>query len=253
MILMLVKGEFDRRMEDDGIEVWVSQQGPFGNVNTAFINRATNTVIIIDPYSAKKWLSALEGEGLSPTHIILTHTHRDHTSGVKKIMKSHPEIQLWGHVESNYPNLLGRVLFRHLNFTHTWDHPVHSGEQWIAGGITLEVTHTPGHAPGHLTFHGHGIFHAGDLLFTQSSGRVDLPGGDSESQWKSVTHAREILKGLPSDWRLIPGHNYAWIDGTERNWVSLSQALEHNLALNSPSLIQFEELDFLRFNDDLAK
>ena len=81
---------------------------------------------------------------------------------------------------------------------------------------------------------------------------MTFPGGDSESQWKSVTHAREILKGLPSDWRLIPGHNYEWIDGTERNWVSLSQALEHNLALNSTSLVGFEELDFLRFNDELA-
>jgi hypothetical protein len=28
--------------------------------------------------------------------------------------------------------------------------------------------------------------------------------------------------------------------------------LEHNLALNSTSLVGFEELDFLRFNDDLA-
>jgi glyoxylase-like metal-dependent hydrolase (beta-lactamase superfamily II) len=246
---MLAKGEFDKQEEVDGIEVWISQQGPFGNVNTAFIDRASNTVVIIDPYSAKKWLSALKSANLTPTHILITHTHRDHTSGVKKMLKSFPEIELWGHQEANYPNLLARVLFRHLDFTHTWNHPAHSIQKWTAGGITLHATHTPGHAPGHLSFHGHGVFHAGDLLFTQRSGRVDLPGGDAESQWRSVTHAREILKKLPSDWRLIPGHNYEWIDGTERNWVSLAAALKHNLALNSKSFEDFDNLDFLRFDD----
>ena len=202
MILMLAKGEFDRRIEDDGIEVWVSQQGPFGNVNTAFINRATNTVVIIDPYSAKKWLSALENEGLSPTHIILTHTHRDHTSGVKKIMKSHPEVELWGHVESNYPNLLGRVLFRHIDFTHTWNHPVHSGEQWTAGGITLEVTHTPGHAPGHqsillnLPKTGHVLLTI-DAAYTMDHwNNKCLPGllHSSSDSAKSVNKLRKIAK-----------------------------------------------------------
>ena len=75
---------FERRVGEDGIEVWVAQVGPFANVNTAFIDRATNTVVIVDPQNAKKWLSALEKEDLIPTHVIITHTHRDHVGGVKK-------------------------------------------------------------------------------------------------------------------------------------------------------------------------
>jgi glyoxylase-like metal-dependent hydrolase (beta-lactamase superfamily II) len=209
--------------------------------------------VLVDPYSGKKWLSALKSENLTPTHIIVTHTHRDHTAGIQYLMKSCPEIELWGHEKSNYPKILSRPLFKQLNYTHYWNHPPHTSEEWKAGGITLQATHTPGHAPGHLTFHGHGVFHAGDLLFTQRSGRVDLPGGDPEMHWKSVSLARQILSNLPAEWRLIPGHNYEWIDGRELCWVSFADALEHNLALTSPNLEAFEMLDFLRFDDELAE
>ncbi len=87
---MLAKGEFDRRVDDNGIEVWVSQVGLFANINTAFIDRATETVVIVDPHSANKWLSALENENLKPTHVIVTHTHRDHVAGVKKLTQKSP-------------------------------------------------------------------------------------------------------------------------------------------------------------------
>jgi len=249
---MVAKMEFNRRVGDDGIEVWVAQVGPFANVNTAFIDRATNTVAIVDPQNAKKWLSALEKENLKPTHVLITHTHRDHVGGVNKLLKEVPEIKLLGHSNSNYPNLLSRVLFQQLNYTETWNHDEHTMEKWQVGGITLQVTHSPGHAPGHLTFHGHGVFHAGDLLFTARSGRVDLPGGNAESQWRSIAVARKTLVTLPQDWWLIPGHNYEWIDGTTPTWVTIADTLAHNKALNSPTLEEFNKLDFLRFDDDLA-
>ena len=48
-------------------------------------------------------------------------------------------------------------------------------------------------------------------------------------------HQNQLI-GLPSDWRLIPGHRYDWIDGTTPDWVSIEECLEHNYALNSPTL-----------------
>jgi hypothetical protein len=51
---------------------------------------------------------------------------------------------------------------------------------------------------------------------------------------------------------MVPGHNYQWIDGTTPNWVTVAEALAHNHALNSPTLEDFDSLDFLRFDDDLA-
>lgn len=249
---MLTRDEFHRHVGDDGIEVWVAQLGALGNINTAFIDRSTSKVVIIDPHSEKKWISALKSENLKPTHIIITHTHRDHTAGVRKMIKSFPEIELLGHIESNHPNILTRLLFKQLEYTSTWQNQPFTTEEWRVGGITLHVSHTPGHAPGHLTFHGHGVLHAGDLLFTQRSGRVDLPGGDAKKMWQSISHIRNVMRSLPPDWRLIPGHNYAWIDGSQRCWVTLSEALEHNDALNSKNLEEFDKLDFLRFDDELA-
>ena len=98
------------------------------------------------------------------------------------------------------------------------------------------MTHTPGHAPGHVTLHGHGVFHAGDLLFTNGMGRVDLPGSDPMDQWNSIRTGREILRSLPGSWRMIPGHRYDWIDGSTPDWVSIADALKHNYSLNSPDL-----------------
>ena len=39
--------------------------------------------------------------------------------------------------------------------------------------------HVPGHAPGLVTFNGHGVSFGGDLLFAGSIGRTDLPLGES--------------------------------------------------------------------------
>ena len=83
-------------------------------------------------------------------------------------------------------------------------------------------------------------------------GRVDLPGSDPTAQWWSVLFARGILRDLPQDWRLIPGHRYDWIDGSTPDWVSVAEALAHNYALNARELEVFENLPFQRFDDDIA-
>ena len=164
-----------------------------------------------------------------------------------------PGVEVWGHEEARVPSLLGHVVFKKVDFTHTWDSEPDTTVEWSAGSIRLGVTHSPGHAPGHVTFHGHGVYHAGDLLFTAHSGRVDLPGSDPGAQWRSVLYARELLRGLPGDWRLIPGHRYEWIDGSTPDWVSLEQALAHNFSLNSPALEAFEQLPWQSFDDDVGE
>ena len=72
---MLGEGEFDKRVSEDGIEVWVTMMGPYLNMNTAFIDRMAGIVAIIDPFDASEWSSALSAEGLEPTHILLSLIH----------------------------------------------------------------------------------------------------------------------------------------------------------------------------------
>ena len=117
----LQEGEFAITRDSSGVELWVTQMGPYANMNSAFIDRENNIVAIVDPYDGAGWIEALETDGLFPTHILLTHTHRDHTAGVKKIRDNFPEIEVWGHIESVSPSLLGRIIFRKTDFTHTWN------------------------------------------------------------------------------------------------------------------------------------
>jgi|TARA_B110000196_G_C21126522_1_gene656123 hydroxyacylglutathione hydrolase len=233
---MLAEGEFDIRDEGNGVEVWVTQMGNYMNMNTAWINRSTGTVAIVDPFDSKRWVKALENEGLRPTHLLYTHTHRDHVEGYSDMIKLVPEIEVWGHKDAGVSGLLAHVVFKKVDFTNIWDNNADTTVKWSAGGISLDITHSPGHAPGHVTIHGHGVYHAGDLLFTAHSGRVDLPGSDPSAQWNSILYARNLLRELPQEWRLIPGHRYDWIDGSTPDWVSIEEALEHNFSLNSSVL-----------------
>ncbi|DAC63585.1 MAG TPA: MBL fold metallo-hydrolase [Candidatus Thalassarchaeaceae archaeon] len=235
-VIMLGEGEFDIQIRDDGVEVWVTQMGNYMNMNTAWVNRSTGTVAITDPFDSKRWVSALKKEGLRPTHLLYTHTHRDHVEGYADMIELIPEIEVWGHSDANLSGLLAYAVFKKVDFTNEWNNGPNTTIEWSVGGISLSVTHSPGHAPGHVTIHGHGVYHAGDLLFTAHSGRVDLPGSDPGAQWDSVLYARNLLRNLPRNWRLIPGHRYDWIDGTTPDWVSIEDALEHNYSLNSPVL-----------------
>ena len=97
---MLANGEFDIRDEGNGIEVWVTQMGEYMNMNTGWINRASGTVAIVDPFDSTRWVEALEKEGLRPTHLLYTHTHRDHTAGYDEMKKLVPEVKVWAHEEA---------------------------------------------------------------------------------------------------------------------------------------------------------
>jgi len=78
-------------------------------------------------------------------------------------------------------------------------------EIWI-GKVSLRLLHTPGHTPGSQCFLTGSTLVSGDTLFIGGCGRVDLPGGNPEQMYHSLT---QVLAKLPEDTFLFPGHNYA--------------------------------------------
>ena len=66
--------------------------------------------------------------------------------------------------------------------------------------------HTPGHTPGSQCFLVDGRLVAGDTLFLDGCGRTDLPGGDPEAMYESLTQRLAIV---PDDTVLYPGHLYS--------------------------------------------
>ena len=65
--------------------------------------------------------------------------------------------------------------------------------------------HTPGHTPGSCCFRIKDAVFAGDTLFLQGCGRVDLPGGDVDEMYRTLT---QRLAALPDETVLFPGHAY---------------------------------------------
>ncbi len=82
---------------------------------------------------------------------------------------------------------------------------VKDGDKIVAGDVSLEVVHAPGHSPGGSCLFGDGSVFTGDTIFVGGIGRTDLPGA-SVSQFTNAI--KERLMTLPGDTILWPGNDY---------------------------------------------
>jgi glyoxylase-like metal-dependent hydrolase (beta-lactamase superfamily II) len=106
-----------------------------------------------------------------------------------------------------------------------------SGDRIDVGGLEIQLLHTPGHTPGSQCFLVDGRIVSGDTLFIGACGRVDLPGGNPEQLYYSLT---QKLMALPDDTILFPGHNYA-----DRPTSTLGEEKQNNPYFQFHSLKQF--------------
>ncbi len=160
----------------------------------------------------------LNRNGLVVRHLLLTHGHIDHILGCAALSRIYGlEWQMHGHtvpliertrdqsalfgIPAVEPPVPGRI----LNEEDTIEF----------GSCTLQVIHTPGHAPGSICFHEEhaGIVFSGDVLFMDSIGRVDLPGGSLPVLMHSIFQS---LMPLGDDTRVYPGHGPQTMIGRER-------------------------------------
>ena len=95
-----------------------------------------------------------------------------------------------------------------------------SGDLVMVGEIPVELIHTPGHTPGGQCFYVDERLVAGDTLFLDGCGRTDLPGGDPEALYESIT---QKLARIPDDVTLFPGHMYS-----PEPSASLGETRRHN-------------------------
>lgn len=87
------------------------------------------------------------------------------------------------------------------------------GDLLTAGGVQLEVIHTPGHSPGSISLIAPDAVFSGDTLFAGSIGRSDLPGGDADTLLGVI---RSKLLTLDDTVAVYPGHGPATTIGQER-------------------------------------
>jgi len=105
---------------------------------------------------------------------------------------------------------------------------VDDGDRLKVGDLELRFLHTPGHTPGSQCFLIGDRLVAGDTLFVQGCGRVDLPGSDPEEMYRSLT---DRLSKLPDDVLLYPGHDYGG-----RPTSTLGEERKTNYCLKVPTL-----------------
>jgi hydroxyacylglutathione hydrolase len=184
--------------------------GPMMNFVYLIGCRETGEACVVDPAWDVPAILKLAGESeLQIRRIFLTHAHPDHMNGLEDILEA-TDARVYLHTEEvDYMKQVAsffRVPTEFMNRRSRNFQAVSDGDDVRVGRISVKFLHTPGHTPGSQCFLVHKNLVSGDTLFVDGCGRVDLPGGDPERMWRSLT---QTLRVLEDDTILYPGHNYA--------------------------------------------
>ena len=169
--------------------------------------------LVVDPMrNIAPYLQAAEREGLRITHVTETHIHADFVSGSRELAAATgATIYLsdmgdadWKYAYAADPNVI----------------LVRDGDSWMVGNVRIEVLHTSGHTPEHISFmltdtaganRPMGIF-TGDFVFVGDVGRPDLLEeaagyvGTKEVGARAQFHSVQRVKSLPDWLQIWPGH-----------------------------------------------
>ena len=180
----------------------------------------TRESAVIDPaWDGKVILAEANKRGWRIGHLWYTHAHFDHIGGAGAIADGlnplplvalHPNDHILWRAEGGAP-LFGFKIDPGPEPTID----LYQGQILNLGKVTLEVRYTPGHTPGHCVFYAEKehICFCGDLIFSGSVGRTDLPGGD----WATLENSiRTHIFSLPDDTRLLSGHGDETSIGKEK-------------------------------------
>jgi glyoxylase-like metal-dependent hydrolase (beta-lactamase superfamily II) len=157
--------------------------------------------------------------GVRITRVVASHAHVDHIMAARAIVEATGAPFLLHQsdlpIADNLP-LAARMWLGHdVPPAPPPDAFPTDGQDLEIAGVTLRVLHTPGHTPGSLCLYAedaHLLF-SGDTLFRESIGRTDLPGGNTEQLFRSIS---QRLYALPEDTRVLPGHMQETTIGYER-------------------------------------
>ena len=198
--------------------------GPFFKNGFVVGCERTRRAIYIDPGDeVEQLLAFITTEQLQVTHILLTHAHVDHVSGVAEAKRA-----------------LGAPVYLHKDDLPIYQSAVRTGMMFgltveepppvdryyetndliVFGDYEVRVSHTPGHCPGGVVLaiskqgeQGPPLLFVGDTLFAGSIGRTDLPGGDYETLLQAITG---VLFTFPDDSIVYSGHGPETTIGREK-------------------------------------
>ncbi len=174
---------------------------------------ATGEALIVDPNrDIQQYIDLAAREGLKITKVTETHIHADYVSGARELADA-----------------TGAKLFLSKEGTDDWQYGfakesgaelIGEGDVITVGNIKVDVLHTPGHTPEHISFlvtdtagadKPMGIF-TGDFVFVGDVGRPDLLekaagfANTMEDGARQLYHSLERFKKLEDFVQIWPGH-----------------------------------------------
>jgi glyoxylase-like metal-dependent hydrolase (beta-lactamase superfamily II) len=183
-------------------------------------NETTGEGAVIDPGGDLEQLrQTVRQHRVKVTKVLLTHAHIDHAGATAELANElHIPIEGPHRADKYWIDQLpeqSRMFGFPPAVSFTPDRWLSQDDTVAVGDEALEVSHCPGHTPGHVIF-----FHrpariafVGDVLFAGSIGRTDFPGGDYNTLIHSIT---QRLWPLGDDVTFVPGHGPTSTFGQER-------------------------------------
>jgi hydroxyacylglutathione hydrolase len=185
--------------------------GPMQNFVYLIGSLRTRECLIVDPaWDTDALLELARRDDMQVSGALVTHYHPDHVGGamggfrvpggVAELVAKQP-----GRIHVNKLEADGLKRITGLSESDLVRHE--GGDVIELGDVQIELLHTPGHTPGSQCFLVRKRLVAGDTLFIDGCGRVDLPGGDAAEMQVSLRRLAE----LPEDVVLHPGHDYGQV------------------------------------------
>jgi hydroxyacylglutathione hydrolase len=202
------------------LEIVAFTLGPVETNAYLVADRDTGDAAVIDPsWDGPVILAEARRREWRIAHLWYTHAHFDHIGGAGAIADAlnplplvalHPADHVLWRAEGGAP-LFGFKIDPGPEPTID----LYQGQLLQLGSVSFEVRFTPGHTPGHCIFYvaPAGVCFCGDLIFRDSVGRTDLPGGD----WETLRHSIQTqIFSMPDGTRLLSGHGPETTVGREK-------------------------------------
>jgi hydroxyacylglutathione hydrolase len=191
--------------------------------NTYIISDNTNECVIIDPgcyddHEKNELADYIQDHQLNVRMLLNTHCHIDHVLG-NDFVKGKYATKLYIHRTEEFVLNAQKILAPHYGFNRyqdaTPDEYLAEGDIIAFGLQKFFVLFVPGHSPGHIAFYNERekVVFAGDVLFQNSVGRTDLPGGNHNTLVDSI-HKKLFI--LPDEVTVYPGHGDETTIGVEK-------------------------------------
>jgi glyoxylase-like metal-dependent hydrolase (beta-lactamase superfamily II) len=172
-------------------------------------DRESGEALVVDPaYDVGGLLDLLAEDDMRLSGVLVSHAHPDHVGGgmmgyaIEGLSDLLERVNVPVHVQRDEARWVTRATG--VGESELVEHS--SADVVQVGDLKIELVHTPGHTPGSQCFSVAGRLVSGDTLFLEGCGRTDLPGGDPEQMYESITNR---LARFGDDTILYPGHFYA--------------------------------------------